>query len=139
MGNPLVPHPSSLKLYILLVEDEDENKTALRWICLGIYGNRCRARRNSFDLRRDSAYGDFATIPATMGLAFACRTRSAAPQVTGSHCRKISTSLRMTRRGKADFLFAPYARHRFLQNKKDICISKDTYVLILFLTATNIR
>jgi len=47
--------------------------------------------------------------------------------------------LRMTRRGKADFLFAPYARHRFLQNKKDICISKDTYVLILSLTATNIR
>ncbi len=39
-----------------------------------------RARRNSFDLRRDSAYGDFATFLATMGLAFACRTRSAAPQ-----------------------------------------------------------
>ena len=47
--------------------------------------------------------------------------------------------LRMTRRGKADFLFAPYARHRFLQNKKDICISKVTYVLILSLIITLIR
>ena len=44
--------------------------------------------------------------------------------------------LRMTRRGKADSFAAPYARHQILQNKKDICISEDTYVLILFLTAT---
>ena len=43
--------------------------------------------------------------------------------------------LRMTRRGKADSFAAPYARHQILQNKKDICIGEDTYVLILFLTA----
>ena len=101
---------------------------------LGIYGNRCRARRNNFDLRRDSAYGDF----ATMGHL----ERKSNPK-GGTVGDEISLSqnfdrLRMTRRGKADSFAAPYARHRFLQNKKDICISKDTYVLILSLTATNI-
>ena len=47
--------------------------------------------------------------------------------------------LRMTRRGKADYFAAPYARHRFLQNKKDICIFADTYVLILFLIITPLQ
>ena len=73
-----------------------------------------------------------------MGLAFACRTRSAAPQVTGSHCRKISTSLRMTRRGKADFLFAPYARHKNYTKRKTICINENTYRLILSLSITTL-
>ena len=30
LGNPLIPHPSSLKLYILLVEDEKQIPT-VRW------------------------------------------------------------------------------------------------------------
>ena len=47
--------------------------------------------------------------------------------------------LRMTRRGKADFLFAPYARHRFLQKRKTICINKNTYRLILSLIAPALR
>ena len=36
MGNPLVPHPSSLNLNISLGEAEDENKTAVRWVCVEI-------------------------------------------------------------------------------------------------------
>ena len=64
---PLLPFPLSLTLKAKPPPTAEPKKPPLRRVMIGIGGNRCRARRNSFDLRRDPAYGDFATIPATMG------------------------------------------------------------------------
>ena len=47
--------------------------------------------------------------------------------------------LGMTRRGKADFLFAPYARHKNYKKRKTICINENTYRLILSLIAPTLR
>ena len=71
----------------------------------------CPLVRNfCFVRRRDPACGDF----TTMGHSERSRTRSAPKYAAESHCRKISTTLRMTRRVMASFYRSRiYLRFRY--------------------------